>query len=157
MSKTENSKPENFLTRWSSRKLANRSPSARQDAERAPRDASGAIENGAVAKTGKDDDAKDSQPFDVSQLPPLDSIGADTDITAFLHRDAPPELTRAALRRPVRHVWLWPYQRRRSRAPRRQSHRGLAQGRAGGPNKGSVGERKKISACEHKRATHGTA
>src|SRR6516164_8433616 len=99
MSKTENSKPENFLTRWSSRKLANRSPSARQDAERAPRDASGAIENGAVAKTGKDDDAKDSQPFDVSQLPPLDSIGADTDITAFLHRDAPPELTRAALRR----------------------------------------------------------
>ena len=99
MSKTENSKPENFLTRWSSRKLANRtrSPSARQDAE--PRGASGAIENGSVAKTGKDDDAKDTQPFDVAQLPPLDSIGADTDIAAFLHRDVPPELTRAALRR----------------------------------------------------------
>jgi hypothetical protein len=99
MSKTENSKPENFLTRWSSRKLANRSPSARQDAEHEPRGASGAIENGAVAKTGKDDDAKDTQPFDVAQLPPLDSIGADTDIAAFLHRDVPPELTRAALRR----------------------------------------------------------
>ena len=99
MSKTESSKPENFLTRWSSRKLANRSPSARQDAEHEPRGASGAIENGAVAKIGKDDDAKDTQPFDVAQLPPLDSIGADTDIAAFLHRDVPPELTRAALRR----------------------------------------------------------
>src|SRR6516165_2783730 len=99
MSKTENSKPENFLTRWSSRKLANRTPSARQDAEHAPRDTNGAIENGAVAKTGKDDDAKDTQPFDVAELPPLDSIGAETDIAAFLHRDVPPELTRAALRR----------------------------------------------------------
>jgi Protein of unknown function (DUF3306) len=99
MSKTENSKPENFLTRWSSRKLANRTPSARQDAEHAPRDTNGAIENGAVAETGKDDDAKDTQPFDVAQLPPLDSIGAETDIAAFLHRDVPPELTRAALRR----------------------------------------------------------
>src|SRR6516164_2795546 len=99
MSKTENSKPENFLTRWSSRKLANRTPSARQDAEHAPRDPNGAIENGAVAKTEKDDDAKDTQPFDVAELPPLDSIGAETDIAAFMHRDVPPELTRAALPR----------------------------------------------------------
>src|SRR4029077_6384214 len=44
-------------------------------------------------------DAQDNQPFDPAQLPPLDSIGADTNIAAFLRRDVPPELTRAALRR----------------------------------------------------------
>jgi Protein of unknown function (DUF3306) len=95
------SEPENFLTRWSSRKLANRTRSARQDAhsEAKPRDEHGAVESGAVAKERKDGDALDSQPFDPAQLPPLDSIGADTDITAFLRRDVPPELTRAALRR----------------------------------------------------------
>jgi hypothetical protein len=97
MSKPENSKRENFLTRWSSRKLANRAPPARQDAHsgRELRDS----ENDALAKTSKDGDGLDNPPFDVAQLPPLDSIGADTDITAFLHRDVPPDLTRAALRR----------------------------------------------------------
>jgi len=101
MSKPENGQPENFLTRWSSRKLANRTPSARQDAhaEHEPHDANGTVENGVVAKEGKDGHAQDTQPFDVARLPPLDSIGADTDIAAFLHRDVPPELTRAALRR----------------------------------------------------------
>jgi hypothetical protein len=102
MSKPENSEPENFLTRWSLRKLANRTQSARQDAHAGhePRDENGAIENGAVAKGRKDiSDAQDNPPFDVAQLPPLDSIGADTDIAAFLHRDVPPDLTRAALRR----------------------------------------------------------
>ena len=101
MSKPENSERENFLTRWSSRKLANRAQSARQEAhaEREPGDAKGTSENGTLAKTNKDGDAQDNPPFDVAQLPPLDSIGADTDITAFLHRDVPPDLTRAALRR----------------------------------------------------------
>src|ERR1700751_3354985 len=101
MSKPENSKRESFLTRWSSRKLANRAAPARQDAysEREPRDAKGTSENDSLAKTGKDGDAQDNPPFDVAQLPPLDSIGADTDITAFLHRDVPPDLTRGALRR----------------------------------------------------------
>ena len=99
MSKPENSAPENFLTRWSLRKLANRTQSAGQDTEHEPRHENGAIENGAVAKERKDGDARDGSPFDPAQLPPLDSIGADTDITAFLRRDVPPELTRAALRR----------------------------------------------------------
>src|SRR3974377_2029904 len=101
MSKPENGESENFLTRWSSRKLANRAPSARQDAHAAhePHDANGTVEKGVVAKEEKDGHAQDTEPFDVAQLPPLDSIGADTDIAAFLHRDVPPELTRAALRR----------------------------------------------------------
>ena len=38
-------------------------------------------------------------PFDVTSLPPLESIVADTDIRAFLQKGVPPALTRAALRR----------------------------------------------------------
>ena len=37
--------------------------------------------------------------FDVTQLPSLESIAAETDIRAFLAPGVPPELTRAALRR----------------------------------------------------------
>jgi Protein of unknown function (DUF3306) len=102
MSKPENSERENFLTRWSSRKLAaNRAPPARQDAHarREPRDTQGTGDDDTLAKAGKDGDAQDNPPFDVAELPALDSIGADTDITAFLHREVPPDLTRAALRR----------------------------------------------------------
>jgi hypothetical protein len=101
MSKSENSELENFLTRWSSRKHANRTQSARQDApaEHQSSDESRAVENRALAETEKYGDAQDNQPFDPAQLPPLDSIGADTNIAAFLRRDVPPELTRAALRR----------------------------------------------------------
>jgi Protein of unknown function (DUF3306) len=95
------SEPENFLKRWSSRKLANRALSARQDAhvEHKPRDENGAVENGAVAQTRKDGDTQDNQPFDPASLPPLDSIGADTNIADFLRPDVSPDLTRAALRR----------------------------------------------------------
>lgn len=105
MSKPENSERESFLTRWSSRKLAaNLAPPARQDAHsgREPSDTKGTGEDDTLAKAGKDGDAQDNPPFDVAQLPPLDSIGADTDITAFLQQDVPPDLTRAALRR----AWL---------------------------------------------------
>jgi hypothetical protein len=38
-------------------------------------------------------------PFDVSSLPPIESIVADTDIRAFLQKGVPQALTRAALRR----------------------------------------------------------
>ena len=38
-------------------------------------------------------------PFDVTSLPPIESILADTDIRAFLQKGVPPALTRAALRR----------------------------------------------------------
>jgi hypothetical protein len=99
MSKPENSERENFLTRWSSRKLANRAPSTRQDAEHALRDTKSTVENSAVAETGKEADAQENPPFDVAQLPPLDSIGPESDITAFLRKEVPPDLTRAALRR----------------------------------------------------------
>jgi Protein of unknown function (DUF3306) len=106
MSKPENSEPENFLARWSSRKLAERERTARQDAraEQQPRDENSALENGAlensaVAETRQDGDTQDNRPFDPAQLPPLDSIGPDANIADFLRREVPPDLTRAALRR----------------------------------------------------------
>src|SRR6185369_16933368 len=39
--------------------------------------------------------------FDISTLPPIDSITAVSDVKAFLQAGVPPDLTRAALRR----VW----------------------------------------------------
>ena len=99
MTKPEDRERENFLTRWSSRKRASRTPSVPQDAEQAPRDASSTIEDGAIDKTAREGDAQDKPPFDVAQLPSIDSIGPETDIAGFLRKEVPPELTRAALRR----------------------------------------------------------
>jgi len=99
MTKPEDRERENFLTRWSSRKRASRTPSVPQDAERAPRDPSSTIEDGAIDKTEREGDAPDKPPFDVAQLPSIDSIGPETDIAGFLREEVPPELTRAALRR----------------------------------------------------------
>jgi len=96
MSKPENSESENFLTRWSSRKLANRTQAALQ-AEHAEHEA--ANEHGAVSEPPKEDGTHEKQPFDPAQLPPLDSIGPETDVAAFLRKEVPPDLTRAALRR----------------------------------------------------------
>jgi hypothetical protein len=39
------------------------------------------------------------KPLEASSLPPIESITADTDVTAFLEAGVPAELTRAALRR----------------------------------------------------------
>src|SRR5947207_9577998 len=95
------SEDENFLARWSSRKLASRTPAGASEVPQRPREDD--VENAAVAAPAKDAGmpapTPPDQSFDPAQLPPLDSIGADTDITAFLRRDVPPELTRAALRR----------------------------------------------------------
>ena len=99
MTKPEDRERENFLTRWSSRKRASRTPSVPQDAEQAPRDPSSTIEDGAIDKTVREGDAPDKPPFDAAQLPSIDSIGAETDIAGFLREEVPPELTRAALRR----------------------------------------------------------
>jgi hypothetical protein len=82
---------EDFLARWSRRKrqVAN--------AETEPR----AAPNPA-AETPPADAAQEGEPeFDIASLPPVESINALTDITAFLRDGVPAELTRAALRR----VW----------------------------------------------------
>jgi hypothetical protein len=92
---------ENFLARWSSRKLANRAEPARADTqpELPPREESDATGDAAVAETPNDPGTPDTQPPDPAPLPSLDSIGPDSSVAAFLRADVPPELTRAALRR----------------------------------------------------------
>jgi Protein of unknown function (DUF3306) len=92
------SESEKFLKRWSKRKAAERDRStAVQTPAENPTDnqASTASPTKEKAVTpGSNDEI-----CDLSQLPPLDSIGASTDITAFLRPGVPAELTRAALRR----------------------------------------------------------
>lgn len=102
--------PEDFLTRWSRRKRAaadesgtaphgqpERSASdaaaADQPADAAPPRPASAPSN-ASAPSGAAEHM-----FDLSKLPPIESITADTDIRAFLAPGVPAELRVAALRR----------------------------------------------------------
>jgi hypothetical protein len=84
--------PENFLARWSRRK--------RDVAEAEHKDEIAARQNDAPAPPDPDapKDA-DNEPFDLTSLPAIESIGANSDVRAFLRPGVPPELTRAALRR----------------------------------------------------------
>ncbi len=93
------SEPENFLARWSRRKVE-----AEQPADRTPDANEGADaekQSGAGAAEAKTELAEKTEEVDLSKLPPVESIGPETDIRAFLQKGIPPELTRAALRR----VW----------------------------------------------------
>jgi hypothetical protein len=83
------SDPENFLGRWSRRKRE----APHESAPAKPQDA-------ATTAPPADADAK-KVPFDPASLPPIESIAAATDISAFLKPGVPAELRRAALRR----VW----------------------------------------------------
>jgi hypothetical protein len=99
--------PDNFLSRWSRRK--------REAGAQAGREASTPLERNdrgeAVAPPcgeEKSPGALSSEPsapsvpdFDVSSLPPIEAIGADTDISAFMQKGVPSALRHAALRR----VW----------------------------------------------------
>lgn len=82
---------EEFLARWSRRKretkTAVEAPPPAELAE-APNPA-----RSGIAETPADAEV------DLSSLPPIESITGATDITAFLRKGIPPELSRAALRR----------------------------------------------------------
>jgi uncharacterized protein DUF3306 len=97
------SEPEDFLSRWSRRKLEQAEPASSKTPEAAGNDekaASAATPDAAktAAKTTAVP-AGQELPFDVSTLPPLESIGPQSDISAFLAKGVPGELSRAALRR----------------------------------------------------------
>ena len=83
------SDPKDFLARWSQRKL---NPQVEKPAP---------AEKASMPATGKDAAAPvPADPeFDITTLPPLESIGSNSDIRAFLQRGVPASLTRAALRR----------------------------------------------------------
>ena len=99
------SDPENFLSRWSRRK---------REPEEAPKSAADvapatpAQESGLGGEPGDKPVAAGNasqtpEPaFDPVSLPPLDSIGSETDISAFLKANVPSPLRLAALRR----AWL---------------------------------------------------
>jgi hypothetical protein len=86
------SKPENALSRWSRLKRQSASQ-GREAAKPRPQTAEAAP----PATTVSDKEAL-AAPFDVASLPPIESIVAGSDITAFLHKGVPAALTRAALR-----------------------------------------------------------
>jgi uncharacterized protein DUF3306 len=96
--------PDNFLTRWSRRKRgAADEPDRAQDQEHeqgapdappAERAADAAPPPAPAADSGATEPA-----FDLSQLPPIESITAETDIRAFLAPGVPAEVRLAALRR----------------------------------------------------------
>lgn len=107
------SDPADFLSRWSRRKRAAAEGRAGADETKAPENESLA----ARATPDKPDarpESPDAEPaFDISKLPSLDSIGPDTDVSAFLQRGVPTALRHAALRR----VWVTDPAIRDFRAP----------------------------------------
>src|SRR3954470_4064663 len=97
MSEPENS-PARFLARWSRRKQAIGHEAEKPDDAPAEENVSEApVVEGAVTEAVS---AEEKEPeFDLSSLPPVESISAGTDIRAFLQKGVPLELSRAALRR----------------------------------------------------------
>jgi hypothetical protein len=93
------SEPENFLTRWSRRKqVAEELDRPAFAAEATPEEP--APDDVPAGKSNNQPVPGKSEPaFDPTSLPPLDSIGALTDIRAFLQPGVPNELRLAALRR----------------------------------------------------------
>ena len=92
------SEPEHFLTRWSRRKREAELEAERKN-EQSP---VVALEQEQTKDADKPPaEERDEPEIDLSTLPSMELIGADTDIRAFLQRGVPSDLTRAALRR----VW----------------------------------------------------
>jgi len=98
------SETENFITRWSRRKRkaaedaeATRSSGAVDAAPEGARPNEDQHEGGDAPRGGASD--RPASAPDLTKLPPIETITAESDIRAFLAPGVPPELTRAALRR----------------------------------------------------------
>jgi Protein of unknown function (DUF3306) len=85
--------PENVLARWSRRKRQSASQN-REDANQTP----AGVGEARAQERDAANTAAPPPPFDVSSLPPIESIVAGSDIRAFLQKGVPAALTRAALR-----------------------------------------------------------
>jgi hypothetical protein len=83
---------EQFLARWSRRKQEAKAGHAEPAPEEAAEAHGPALSDPAAAEPA-------SLETEMSNLPPIESIDATTDITAFLRKGIPQELSRAALRR----------------------------------------------------------
>ena len=93
--------PENFLSRWSLRKqrAADKNSPRPHESERPNDDQAVNRGQGAVDAPASTDVETPSEEFDVTSLPPIESIGAGTDISAFMKKGVPTALRHAALRR----------------------------------------------------------
>jgi hypothetical protein len=94
---TDDRTDEDFLARWSRRKRAAEVDKTAEPPQSAPSE--GAPPAGAPEHREPEGQQQDDEPFDLASLPSLESITAETDITAVLRKGVPPDLTRAALRR----------------------------------------------------------
>lgn len=81
---------ESFLARWSRRK---------RETSVEPRDPATITEAAGATQPERPSESRTEPAFDVTVLPPIDSIGVGSDVRAFLAVGVPAELTRAALRR----------------------------------------------------------
>jgi hypothetical protein len=96
--------PDNFLSRWSRRKMKARAQPGKdgaiEDASSTPGEQQRA---GSVSSAGSPPAAATNThsvpEFDVSSLPSIESIGAHTDISVFMQKGVPAALRHAALRR----------------------------------------------------------
>jgi hypothetical protein len=96
------SEPERFLTRWSRRKLGTEEqvePAPEADAAQEQTAADGESKEVPASTRAKEVVNRNTPEFDLRTLPPLDSIGAQSDISAFLKPGVPGALRLAALRR----------------------------------------------------------
>ena len=95
--------PEHFLSRWSRKKQEERQEQTTSEAGEPatpPADAASAAPPPADRAAGERGRPVATPPaFDPASLPSIDSIGAQTDIAAFLKPGVPTELRHAALRR----------------------------------------------------------
>jgi hypothetical protein len=95
--------PDNFLARWSRRKSERQRDAKREESSDSdtPVPAETAAAPDAATKPTESSAAATDDPtaFDLASLPSIESIGADTDIRAFLQPGVPPEMRNAALRR----------------------------------------------------------
>jgi hypothetical protein len=85
------SDPKDFLSRWSQRKLSPQAEKSAPEEKAQPQSFEGEPATSPAAETE----------FDISTLPPLESITAQSDIRVFLQAGVPSALRHAALRR----VW----------------------------------------------------
>lgn len=85
------SEDENFLSRWSRRK---QEVTKKEEAKPQRQPELGQEDSKPAAQ-----EACDAEAVDVSKLPSLDEIAAETDISGFLQKGVPTDLARAALRR----------------------------------------------------------
>jgi uncharacterized protein DUF3306 len=93
--------PDNFLSRWSRRKRGGDADNSRAEKSAAQPDDRAAPPPGQTRQAAPKDETEHPPAFDVASLPSIESIGAGTDISAFMQTGVPTALRHAALRR----VW----------------------------------------------------